>query len=650
MIGPDPIEILDALGIGWGVHELYPNPVEQHAFVSAVRRLEVLHDTTLTYEIGAGSVTCDGEKLTTTRGGTERLLLRLFVHEVEWLELLGVPSAEDLSLLFALLAADEQEIRADGGIGRRLQQADVWSIAVTQRGLLTEIVDNPWERREEERGGTGGDVSTAMRVAHLVADGAKPHDVAAALVEGTEGEPGAVADSFCLAYRVIYPGQEEPGSDAPVPEMLSAYRPTSRGRPPIDTFAEAFFLLPEAAQAEILSDFLTRRQEGMHALLLDQFAGAELAKLAPLLEPEAYETLLAYARDVVESEAGSADELLPMVSAARDVRSARLSAASRIREMIEGIGGLGSAKGGLAGQLRDESAKGEELGFHVLRSLFEVEDRPDRFSRLVHHWCGRISKLVHDGDMDRALAVARIGTEQADLSPAKRGAMEGGLIELLRSDYAVFHEAAQDPERRDALAEILERFGEPAAAHLMERLSVEEDASTRRVLIGLLVVVGSGFSEPIARFFRDPRWYVVRNAVSIAGKIGGRKWVPYLKPLFDHADHRVVIEAMRALTPLSPDEAVPGLVKCLGHEHERVRETAYLLVQSSSSPVRGPELASALTDSAMDIARPQIATLLFELGTPEALDRLQQVARTLAVSPTKRHARRAAREVLRSAA
>ena len=131
----DPIEMFDALGIGWGVHELYPNPVTQQAFQSAVARLSVLADASITYEIGAGTVSCDGEVLAIERGGTARLSLRLFVHEIEWLELIGAPAAQDLAQFFDLLAADEHSIRNDGGIARALGERDVWSISVTQRGL-----------------------------------------------------------------------------------------------------------------------------------------------------------------------------------------------------------------------------------------------------------------------------------------------------------------------------------------------------------------------------------------------------------------------------------------------------------------------------------------------------------------------------------
>lgn len=649
----DPVEIFDALGIGWGVHELYPNPVEQHAFRSAVSRLEILADSSITYEIGAGSVSCSGEKVPIERGGTARLSLRLFVHEVEWLELVGAPSPDDLNQFFALLAADEASVRADGGIAQKLQAADVWSVSVTQRGLLTELLETPWEEREGDQeydAEDGG--SRATKLARMVASGARPEDVASALVEDNDGDPAQIAESFGAAYRVVYPESDPAtGSAESVPEMLTAYRHAPRTRPPVDTFAEAFFLIPVEAQARILSDFLAHREEGLHSLLLDQFAGVELAELAPHLEADTYSELVRYARDVVESDTGSADELLPLVSAARDVKVARMSAAGRIREMIEGIGGLGGATGGLAGKLRSEISGPEDLSVHVSRSLLEVEDRPDRMARVVESWSRRISDQVAAGTMEGALRLARAGVVDADLSPTQRTAVKAGLVELLRSDFDVFNEAAHDADRRATMAELLGLFGEPAVRHLMERLSVEEDPATRRTLISLLVVVGTNFSDPIARFFKAPEWYVVRNAVAIAGKIGGRKWVPHLTPLLEHSDHRVVIETMRALAPLAPDQAAAGLVRSLAHEHPRVRETALLLLKDSTAASRVEHLCDALLDPAMDEARDEIAELLFEIGTEQALGALRQVARKpFIISATGRHARKSARLALGRAA
>jgi HEAT repeat protein len=649
----DPLETMDALGIGWGVHELYPNPITQQAFQSAVARLQGLEGTSMTYEIGAGTVSCDGEVLDLERGGTARLSLRLFVHEIEWLELIGPPTAQDLARFFDLLAADEHAIRDGGGIAAALAARDVWSISVTQRGLLAEALERPWEERAGDHDTDTGDGGTrAAKLARMIAGGATAQAVADSLQEEAGGDAQRMAESFCDAYRVVYPGAEAGGpSTESVPELLAAYRQAPKSRPPIDTFAETFFLIPVEAQAEILSDFLTNRTEGLHSLLLDQFAGLELAELAPHLSEEMFAELIGYARDVVDSETGSADELLPLVSAAKDVKVARLGAADRIREMIEGIGGLGGASGGLAGKLRRETADADALGIHVLRVLMEVEERPDAFARFVESWCRGISQSVQIGDLERALVLLGVGTADVELSPQKQRVVAAGLVELLRSDYAVFSDAAQNPEKRELVGALLAGFGEPAAAHLMDRLSAEEDSAIRRVLIGLLVIVGGHHSRPIIRFFADPRWFVVRNAVTIAGKVGGTEWVPHLEPLLAHSDHRVVVEAMRALAPLAPDIALPGLVRNLANPHDRIRETAFLLLKDSASPARQEALAAALTDRSMDGARSEIAELLFDIGTPEALGVLEQLAsKSFVISPIRRDARRAAREVLRSAA
>ena len=649
MIGPDPAEVLDALGIAWGAFELYPNPTKQAGFVGAMERLEVLERASVLYEIGANSVSCNDIEMERERGGTERLSLRLFVHEVEWLELRGIPTAGDVNRFFGLLAADEQQIRADGGIAGLLEQQEVRSISVTQRGLLANVVEKPWEERTDDQDQPDSESGTEQ-VLRLIATGAPPGEVAHGLIEKSAGDPAAMAASFSDAYRAVYPAAEQAGADDTMFDLLDAYRPTRREQSPIETFVEAFFLLPVQAQAQILGDFLHLRAEGMHALLLDQFAGTDLAQLAEHLPAAARELLVAYAREVVESEHGAAEDLLPLVSAARDVKSARHDAAGRVREMINGIGGLGSATGGLAASARGELADVESLSSHVLRNLFEVEERSDRFAQFAHRWTRRISAEVQGEDLSRALALVTAGTVDAELASGKRRIVESALVELLRSDYAVFNTAAHEPEHREMLAEILARFGEPAAVHLMERLSVEEDPATRRTLIGLLTIVGSSYSDPIARFLKAPEWYVVRNAVSIAGRIGGRKWVPHLRPLLDHDDHRVVVEAMRALAPLSPDEALPGLVNGLGHDDERVRETAYLLLQTTRARRSEAVLAAALTDPRMDSARTQIARLLFGLGTDEAIGVLEQIAGTFALRPSTRHARRAARAVLGSAA
>lgn len=646
----DPGEVLNALGIAWGVHELYPNPTAQPAFTAAIDRLDGLEGESIAFEVGAASITCDGDALDLSRGGTERLAVRLFVHEVEWLQVAGKPTAEDLHCLFQLLGEEEGQRADEGGIGRALQERKAFAISVTQRGLLTEGLDNPWDEvgaDHHDGGGDGGE--RVSKVARMIAGGASPASVAEALIEGSEADARSIAEAYCNAYRVIYnPAQVEAAArEESVVQMLAAYRQGPKARPPVDTFAEAFFLIPQDAQARVLAEFLELREQGLHGLLLDQFAGADLAALAPLLDPDTYSELVSYVRHVLDSDEGSAEELLPLVTAARDVKVARQTTADRIREMIEGIGGLGGASGGLAGRLRAELVDGEASGRQVLATLLEIEDRPDRFERLVEHWTKRIARHVRNRDFDGALTELDTVRGVSGLAADKERQIDAALRELVRTDATIFVGAAQQSEDRERVVELLSRFGAPSAAKLMDHLAIEEDPAARRTLISLLVGVCSEHPSALLPYFASDQWFVVRNAVSIAAGVGGKTWRAYLEPLCTHEDPRVVVEALRALTPMAPELATDKLIAALTHESDRVRETAALLLATTTADNRDAALQEALLNPALDGGRDAVATLLADSNAPGAQEALQDIARKpFLLRPHHRDARRAARLAL----
>ncbi len=650
----EPVEVLKLLGIGWGVYELYPNPTNQRAFASAIERLAPLQDQVTVFEIGAGKITCEGEVVELAQGGSERLALRLFIHEVEWLRIVGQPSAAELSEFFRLLAGDEAEMRQDGGIEAVLRGKQVDSLFVTQRGVLVEALENPWEvtdRSEEADTGDGG--VQAVNVVRMVQSGASAESIADALIAGAGEDPEVIADAFCEAYRTIYPAQDEPGApdDESVPQLLAAaYRVGSKRRPPVDTFAEAFFLLPEEARAQVLTDFLINRDEGLHGLLLDQFAGLELADLGSKLDGAAFAELEAYVRDVVDTDLGTADELLPLVSSARDVSGARQSAAERIRAMIKGIGSLGGSSGGLAGELREELKSHEEMGLYVLTTLIEVEERSSRLSPLLAAWCDRIGQFVRAGDFDAATSQLGAGRKGAT-TQHKTELLEEALGEFVESEIELLIDSFQNEEQRPALVELLAGFGEPTTARLMQRLAQEESPVARRALIGILAGVAAVHPAPMARFFTAEQWYVVRNAVTVATKIGGTRWVGRIRPLTAHEDYRVVVESLRALASIAPQEATTELIGSLSHSNDRVVETALLLLRASNATNLEEELVAAMLNRRMDRARPEIAEVLFNLDTPGALRALEDMARhPLLIASHRRAARRAARTVLGSAA
>ena len=493
-----------------------------------------------------------------------------------------------------------------------------------------------------------------LALARMVQAGASAADVADALVSEAGYDSTAIAGAFCDAYRTIYPAADE--ASAPdkesVPHLLAAaYGAGPRRKPPVDTFAEAFFLIPEDARAQVLPDFLANRDEGLHGLLLDQFAGMELADLAPQLDEAAFAELEAYIRDVVDTDLGTADELFPLVSSARDVQGARMSAAERIRTMIEGIGNLGGSSGGLAGQLRAELALGEEKGLYVLTTLLEVEDRTNRLRRVLEAWCERIGELIRDAEFD-------IATVQIDA--AWRGVtaqykvefMEEMLAEFVGTECQLLIDTFQLDEHRDQLIDLLGRFGERSAEQLMRQLAGEDSPTARHALIGILAGVAAIHPDPMDRFFAAEEWYVVRNAVTIASKVGGERWISRIQPLTAHEDHRVVVESLRALAAVAPERATGELVGCLTHDHERVVETAALLLRASSAHNLEETLVAAMLNKSMDpTARSEMAEVLFKLGTPGAMQALEGMARRpFLLTSHRRDARRAARSILASAA
>ena len=204
-------------------------------------------------------------------------------------------------------------------------------------------------------------------------------------------------------------------------------------------------------------------------------------------------------RDVVDTDLGTADELLPLVSSARDVSGARQLAAERIRTMIKGIGSLGGSSGGLAGRLREELKGHEEMGLYVLTTLMEVEERSSRLSHLLEAWCERIGQFVRAGDFDAAATQLGAGRKGAT-TQHKTELLEEALGEFVVSEIELLVDSFQNEEQRPALVELLAGFGEPTTARLMQRLAQEESPVARRALIGILAGVAAVYLSFISAF------------------------------------------------------------------------------------------------------------------------------------------------------
>lgn len=598
-------EALRALSMAWSAYELYPNPREQPAFRTALELLAQARDQIITFEVGAGRITSIDGDLRANEGSTGRLALRLFVHDVERLELIGAPSAEDLHALFSELALDEQQVVADGGIAGSLQRAGVDSIDVVQRGELSALAE-PWsfdglasdDVASEVSGGLPDTSDAQPAVVRLVQAEASAESVAAAIATAGAGDLDRMAAVFVATYEMIHriADTTEAGHKVDLQRMLAAYQRTHSGRSPLATFVEAFFLLPREAQARILEVFLEHIDQNLYRLLVDQFAGIDLVELSQLLSPVGYERLSAYIRDVVDNQDGIPEELLPLIRSANEVEGLRLGVSERVAAMLEGVEALPSTGSELRELLEAELRPGraKATGLEVVRDLFECETRSDRFDRLVKSWTDVLVMLLKDGRVEQASRVLHQGQQVPEHSGRRLAAIEQGLAALTATNHELLLTMYRDQATSGSIIELVSSFGASAVQRIVERLAVEESPATRRLLIALLVDLGTTHPQPIVDRLVDKRWYLVRNLVAVVAKLETIDRQSHLRALLHHNDDRVVVEALRALSVVDPDGSSPYVIEALEHPVGRVRETALIILRTSTSPSIDAEVHLAM--------------------------------------------------------
>jgi hypothetical protein len=643
----DAITVLNALSSAWSTFRLYPDPGNQPAFARAIEMLADVETLPVSFEVGAGSLSVDGEELAANRAGVEQLATRLFVHDVARLTLLDPPLPEELTALFEYLALEETDARGRGGLGVLTEEMVALDIGV--RGVLEDELDPDAEGDDEVD--DSGVRMLESEVAVLVDQGATPDSVADHLLQTAAGDDEAIRDHYVRAFRELHVDAfgGAASAKADLSEMLVPYWVDDLGPSPAGTLVEVFFRLPQAAQVKILASFLEETQDGANRMFLDQFSGDELSELARQLEPAQSETLIEYARDAAETEDDSTDKIFSLLTSARDIRETRQAAAENVGSQLDDFA-AGSGLGGLADEIR-LSLKPDSIETHgreVLRGIFASVNRPERFARLLRIWGGRVVQHLRQQEYGRAIDVVEIVRKDPPYDPGFEESVVGAVARLVTRPLLDGVVAAMDTDDRDVSIRFLATLGPPATRRLIEVLADEQDGSRRRPLIDLLTVLGREDPKPLLSSLSDPRWYVVRNVASVLGKAGSSAAVKPLKRVLHHDDGRVRVEVLRALQPLAPEDAPQLLVEALRDEDERVRHAAVTLIRASKAEGIDGDLVTAFESGELDEqTMNKLAQVLAQSGSPLAREALEAAAgKKLALKGGDRTARNAARAAL----
>lgn len=154
------------------------------------------------------------------------------------------------------------------------------------------------------------------------------------------------------------------------------------------------------------------------------------------------------------------------------------------------------------------------------------------------------------------------------------------LAQSLPALRQAFRSRLRDPGvGADVALEYLVHCGDAGAEFLLEWLAEEEEKRIRSRIIGLAEKLDrQHVLKATEKRLGDPRWFVVRNMVTIAGRLDLPDSVSFMERALRHDDVRVAKEVVKVLFKSVSDVNAPLVLALLHHQDKSVRLQALRLV------------------------------------------------------------------------
>jgi hypothetical protein len=217
--------------------------------------------------------------------------------------------------------------------------------------------------------------------------------------------------------------------------------------------------------------------------------------------------------------------------------------------------------------LRDEAQRGfrdsDVIGALVTLAVLTLGT--PAFDESVDALEGGLGLLLERGEFEVAADAAQTLLQAASTAaPAEQARLIAAVQRLadvreMRALHRAMHVYERDAVEYRACERLLVTLGDLAIEPLLEMLADEPDMALRKSMVDLISSVADSRVEVVGQRITDPRWYFVRNIVSILGSTRQSSALPYLDRTLRHTDARVRRETIRALAGI-PDERVPGLL------------------------------------------------------------------------------------------
>ena len=243
----------------------------------------------------------------------------------------------------------------------------------------------------------------------------------------------------------------------------------------------------------------------------------------------------------------------------------------------------------------------------------------------LQEWATRLRENRDHGALTElvcVLAEGGVGDE------ADRGAEELA-VEITTSTIASLIVArlgvARHESERTRLATVISRIGPEGVDALADALGESRDRAERRAFLDAMVSLGPPALDRAKKMVEDPRWFVVRNGVTVLGELGGDEAIGHLTGTLANEDQRVRRETVQALARIGSSDAEALTLGMLEDPAPGVRSAACRGLGALRSERGIKPLVGRLKDESVDVQVEAIQALGL-IGDPGPVKAIQKLA------------------------
>jgi HEAT repeat protein len=190
---------------------------------------------------------------------------------------------------------------------------------------------------------------------------------------------------------------------------------------------------------------------------------------------------------------------------------------------------------------------------------------------------------------------------------------------------ALIQMALRTPEEQARVGEVLHWCGLDAAELMLEEIRHAEAVGPRAFLIDALGQMPEAYPL-VLPLLGSPKWHEVRHGAELLGRFGNPGAIPGLKAQLQHADERVRLAAIEALSHFSDKTVLEPLRQALSHPSAVTRSHAGQALARRGSSALAMPLLVALEGEQDAVVWRELLGAMARMEAPEATAALVRLA------------------------